>query len=44
MIGNSNDEINFLHKLLLNDRQVSKRLKTFVNYLLANKKLPKIHA
>ena len=29
MIGNSNDETNFLHKILLNDTQVSKIRKAF---------------
>ena len=31
LIGNSNDEINFLHKLLLTDTQVSKICKAFAN-------------
>ena len=31
MIGNTNDETNFLHKLLLSDRQISKLRKTFGN-------------
>ena len=30
-IGNSNDETNFLHSLLLNNTQVSRLLKAFVN-------------
>ena len=32
MIGKSNDEINFPHKLLLNNRQVANILKAFANY------------
>ena len=31
LIGNSNDETNFLHKLLLTDTQVSKIRKAFAN-------------
>ena len=31
MIGNSNDETNFLHELLLTDRQVSSIRKAFSN-------------
>ena len=36
MIGDSNDETNFPHKLLLNGRQVSKPCKTFANNSSAN--------
>ena len=36
MIGNSNDEINFPHKLLLTDTQVSKIRKAFANGSSAN--------
>ena len=41
MIGNSNDETNFPHKLLLTDTQVSKILKAFANDSLVNMKLSK---
>ena len=41
MIGNSNDETNFPHKLLLTDRQVSKLRKAFMNNSLAKIKLQK---
>ena len=40
-IGNSNDETNFPHKLLLTDTQVSKSLKFFANGLSANIRLTK---
>ena len=36
LVGNSNDETNFPHKLLLTDTQVSKIRKTFANGSLAN--------
>ena len=36
MIGNSNDEANFLHELLLTDRQVSSIRKAFSNNSSAN--------
>ena len=36
MIGNSNDETNFLHKLLLNNTPVSRLHKAFVNNSSAN--------
>ena len=39
MIGNANDEINFTQKLLLTNRQVSKRLKAFANNRSAVKEL-----
>ena len=41
MTGNSDDETNFPHKLLLTNRQVSNLLKGFSNNLLANIKLSK---
>ena len=33
MIGNSDDETNFPHKLLSNNRQVENLRKAFANYL-----------
>ena len=39
--GDSNDETNFSHKLLLTDRQVSRLRKVFVNNLSAKIKLSK---
>ena len=39
--GDSNDETNFRHKLLLTDTQVSRLCKTFENDLSANMKLSK---
>ena len=41
LIRNSNDEINFPHKLLLTDTQVSKIPKAFANDLSANTKFSK---
>ena len=41
MIGNSNDETNFPHKLLLTDTQVSKICKAFSNGLSSNVKFSK---
>ena len=41
VVRNSNDENNFLHKLLLNIKQVSKLRKAFVNNSSANIKLSK---
>ena len=41
MIGNSNDETNFLHELLLTDRQVSGIRKAFSNNSSANIKFSK---
>ena len=41
LIGNSNDETNFPHKLLLTDTQVSKIHKAFANDSSANIKLSK---
>ena len=42
LIGNSNDETNFPHKLLLTDTQVSKIRKAFANGSSANIKFSKI--
>ena len=39
MIGNSDDETNFPHKLLLTNRQVANLRKTFANYLSTDIKL-----
>ena len=41
MIGNSDDETNFPHKLLLTNRQVANLRKTFANYLSTDIKLSK---
>ena len=41
MIGNSDDETSFPHKLLLTNRQVVNLCKTFANYLSTNIKLSK---
>ena len=41
LIGNSNDETNFPHKLLLTDTQVSKIRKAFKNGSSANIKFSK---
>ena len=41
VVGDSNDESNFPHKLLLTNTQVSKLRKTFPNNSSANKKLSK---
>ena len=41
MIGDSNDETNFPHKLLLPDRQVSNIRKAFANNTSTNIKLSK---
>ena len=41
MTGDSNDETNFPHKLLLTDRQVSRLRKPFANNSAANIKLSK---
>ena len=43
MIGDSNDDTNFPHELLLTDRQISKLRKTFANNSSANTKLSKNH-
>ena len=43
MIGSSNDETNFQHKLLLTDTQVSKIRKAFANGSSANIKSSKTH-
>ena len=41
MIGNFDDEINFLRKLLLTNRQVANLRKAFANYLSTDIKLSK---
>ena len=41
VVGGSNDESNFPHKLLLTNKQVSKFRKTFANSSSANIKLSK---
>ena len=41
MIGNSDDETNFPHKLLLTNRKVENLRKTFANYLSTDIKLSK---
>ena len=41
VVGDSNDENNFLHKLLLTNTQVSKLRKAFANNSSANTKLSK---
>ena len=41
MIGRSEDETNFPHKLLLTNRQVTNHRKAFTNYLSTNIKLSK---
>ena len=41
MIGNSDDEINFPHKLLLTNRQVANLHKAFANNSSANIRLSK---
>ena len=41
MIGNSDDETNFPHKLLLTNRQVANLGKAFANYLSTDIKLSK---
>ena len=41
MVGESNDETNFVHILLANNRQVPKLRKVFTNNLLGNAKLSK---
>ena len=43
MTGNSNDQYNFPHKLLLTNTQVSSFRKAFVNNSSANIKLSKTH-
>ena len=43
MIGNSDDETNFPHKLLLTNRQVANLRKAFANNSSANIKLSKTH-
>ena len=41
MIGNSDDEVNFPHKLLLTNRQVANLRKAFVNHTSTDIKLSK---
>ena len=41
MVRNSDDEINFPHKLLLTNRQIANLRKTFENYLSTDIKLSK---
>ena len=41
MIGNSDDEANFPHKLLLNNGQVANLRKTFANHTSTDIKLSK---
>ena len=41
MVGNSDDETNFPHKLLLTNRQVANLRKAFANYLSTDMKLSK---
>ena len=43
VVGDSNNENNFLHKLLLTNTQVSKLRKAFANNSSANLKLSKTH-
>ena len=43
IVGDSNDENNFPHKLLLTNTQVSKLCKAFANNSSARIKLPKTH-
>ena len=42
MIGNSDDEANLPHKLLLTNRQVANIRKTFANHTSTNIKLSKV--
>ena len=43
MIGNSDDETNFPHKILLTNREVANLHKAFANYTSVVTKLSKIH-
>ena len=43
MIGNSDDETNFPHNLLLSSRQVANHCKSFATYLSTDIKLSKTH-
>ena len=43
VIGNSDDETNFPHKLLLPNRQVANLRKAFANHASTDIKLPKTH-
>ena len=42
MIGNSDDETNFPHKLFLTNRQVANVCKAFANHTSTDIKLPKV--
>ena len=42
MIGNSDDETNFLHKLLLTNRQIANLCKAFANHTTTDIKLSKV--
>ena len=43
VVGDSNDETNFPHKLLLTNTQISRLPKAFANDSSVNKKLSKTH-
>ena len=43
MVGDSNDETNFPHKLLLTNKQISRTRKAFANSSLANIKFSKLN-
>ena len=43
VVGNSNDETNFPHKLLLTNTQVSRICKAFLNGSSANKNFQKLN-
>ena len=43
MIGDSDDEINFPHKLLLTNKQVANLRKAFANHTSSDIKLSKIY-
>ena len=43
MVGNSNDNTNFPHELLLNNRQVANICKAFANHLSIDIKLSKLN-
>ena len=43
MVGDSNDETNFPHKLLLTNKQISRTCKAFANCSSANIKLSKLN-
>ena len=42
MVGNSNDEVNFPHKLLLTNRQILSLRKAFANHTSVDVKLSKV--